>query len=208
MLGAHRMRAVLYRVRPLGFIVAPDARILVGEPRQVVPKPQGLIECDRVVQLPIDKHVIARRLEVERTGQCSGRQRGIEVWSVVGIDTERVDIERALLFDQGPARTKAIRHVLFGPPHRNEGAAAAQRSVTHNERRVIADGTESGLRDDLDRHSPRAVVLRGKLIAGNPDRSNLRLRGQTAALESVNANDRAGASHVLKLLLQGRGIIR
>jgi hypothetical protein len=52
------------------------------------------------------------------------------------------------------------------------------------------------------------VKLRRELIARNADGSDLRLRGQRASFEAVDADDRARSRHVVQLLLKDRGIVR
>ena len=64
------------------------------------------------------------------------------------------------------------------------------------------------MRDDLDRDAARIVVLGGKLIARNANRPNLCFGRQGAPFEPVDTNDRAGAGHILQLLLQRRRVIR
>ena len=52
------------------------------------------------------------------------------------------------------------------------------------------------------------MVFRRKLVARDADGSDLRLRGQRASLETVDADDGTGAGHVLELLLQLDGVVR
>jgi hypothetical protein len=51
------------------------------------------------------------------------------------------------------------------------------------------------------------VKFRCKLIAGDTNRSDLRLGRQRAAFETVDADDGARTSHVLQLLLECRRIV-
>src|SRR5204863_5269245 len=119
-----------------------------------------------------------------------------------------VEVERALVLDQGASHAELVIEILFGALDRNERTALAQRVVPKIEAGVVADRPLPGLRDDVDRYASRAVVLRGKLIARDADRSDLRLRRQGAALEAVDAEDRARSGHVLQLLPQRRGVVR
>ena len=120
---------------------------------------------------------------------------------------EHVEIERALVLHQRAAQPESIVQVLLRTTRRHKGTASAQLIVSCHELRVVADGTEARLRDDLDGDAAGAVELRSKLIAGDANRSNLRLGRQRAALEAVDADHGARASHVLELLLKRRGIV-
>src|SRR3954466_1687674 len=102
---------------------------------------------------------------------------------------EDVQVERGLVLDQSSARPDAVIDVVLGSADRNERASSAERAVTHDERRVIPDWPDARLRDDLDRTAARVVVLSGELIPRDADRSDLRLRRQRAALETVDADD-------------------
>ena len=191
------VHAVLVRVRPLRFVVAADAEVAVREPGQVVGKAQRLIERERVVHLTIDKEVVVRRSEPQCPCLRAIGQRHIQVGCVVGVDAKHVEVERALVPDEPAAHAEAVVEILFGAPGRHERAAAAQRVVPEPEGRVVTNRSQARLRDDFDRHPAGAMVLRGKLVARDADRSDLRFGGQGAALEAIDADDRAGARHIL-----------
>ena len=70
---AHVVDVALGRVGALGLVVAADAEVVVGDPGQVVGEAERLIERERVVHLPVDEQVVARRLEAQRQGLRAGR---------------------------------------------------------------------------------------------------------------------------------------
>ena len=121
------MHTVLGRVRALRLVVPADAQIVVGEPREVVCEPERLIERDRVIDLPVDEQVVFRRLDRQRLGQRSVRQRHVQVRRIVRGRAEHVHVEGALLVDQRPAQTEPIIEISFRTLDRHERAAAAQR---------------------------------------------------------------------------------
>jgi hypothetical protein len=71
-----------------------------------------------------------------------------------------------------------------------------------------ADGSDAGLRDDVDEEGAGVVILRGEAVARDVDRLDLRLRWERRAFEAVHANHRTGAGQIVQLLPQNVGIIR
>ena len=209
MLRADVVCAVLGRVGAFDLVKAADALVLVGEAAQVVGEADRLVERQGVVHLPVHEQVVARRPDRQRLGaRAAARQHDVQVRRVVRAGPEGVDVERALVLDETAAHPETVVDVALGSSDRHERAAAAQPAVAHAEVREVADRSDPGLRDDLDRHAARAVEFRRELIARDADRSDLRLRRQRAALEPVDPDDRARAGHLLQLLLQLHRIVR
>src|SRR5262249_29213089 len=92
-LDARRLRGVVRRERALGLVVASDAGVLVIEVPGVVAEAKRLIEGERVIELAVDKDVVTRRLQVERTGNRTGREGNPEVRRVVRRVAEHVQVE-------------------------------------------------------------------------------------------------------------------
>ncbi len=189
-------------------VVAAHAKVVVRDVGQVVAEAERLIERDGVVEHAVHEHIVARRLQIQRARDGAGRHHRVQVRRVVRVDAEDVQEERALLLDDRAAEAEAVVDVLLGASHRHERTRARERTVAHQRVREVPQRPDAGLRDDLDGHAARAVELGGELIAGDADRSDHRLRRQRAALEAVDADDRAGTGHVLELLLQDRRIVR
>src|SRR5439155_15761525 len=108
MLDPDVVHAVLGGVRMFGLVVAADAQVVVRETGQVIREAQRLIERDRIVQLPVDKEVVAGRLEGQRFRARSGGQRDIQVRCVVRVHAEQVDVEGAFVLDQRSAQAEAV----------------------------------------------------------------------------------------------------
>ena len=167
-----------------------------------------MIQRERIIHLPVHIQVVTRRFEAQRHRLRAVGQSGVQVGRVVRTDAVHIDIEGALLLDQRAAQPKPVVDILFGALHGHKRAAAAQRSVSRSEHRIVADRSEARLGDDLDGHAAGTMVFRRKLVARDADGSDLRLRGQRASLETVDADDGTGAGHVLELLLQLDGVVR
>ena len=66
MLDARRLRGGVRREGALGLVVTADTRVLVAEVYGVVAEADRLIEGERVIELAVDKNVVARRFQIER----------------------------------------------------------------------------------------------------------------------------------------------
>ena len=78
MLDARRLRGGVRREGALGLVVTADTRVLVAEVYGVVAEADRLIEGERVIELAVDKNVVARRFQIERA--C--RESHVEMWRV------------------------------------------------------------------------------------------------------------------------------
>ena len=208
MLHPHRVHAAVRRIRAFRLVVAADAEVVGGGARHRVTEPQRLIEGDRVIELPADELIAARRLQAQRVCQRPTRHRRIQIRSVVGIDPEGVEEERAPLLHQRPAHPESVVDIALRTSHRHERAASAQRIAPHRHVREVAQGPDARLRDDFDRHAARRVKFRRELIARDANRLDHRFRRQRAAFEAVDANHRARPRHVFQLAPQRCGIVR
>jgi hypothetical protein len=60
-------------------------------------------------------------------------------------------------------------------------------------------GPRARLRDDVDEEPAGAVILGSERVAGDVNRLDLRLRGQSRALETVDAQHGVAAGNLLQL---------
>src|SRR5206468_2858211 len=122
-------------------------------------------ERDGVVHLPVHEEILAGCLQLQRLGAGSGREDRVEVRRVVRIRAEDEQAKRALVLDERAVQAATEVRVALGASRGDEWARAGEGIVTGADAREVADRSDTRLRDDLDRHAARAVVLGGELIA-------------------------------------------
>ena len=193
------------RVSPLRQIVVADAEVLTVRARALVARAQGARLAQRVIDAGGEVGAIGR--PADAAGDVPLRQRRVQRLRVVGVDRVRGQREAGAILDQRAVEGEGSVLLLLGRSARRERIAGVQRLVAEHEVGRAAQRPAARTRMDVDEHHPAAMILRGEEIAAEADRLDLRLRRQAAAAEPVDAERRAGPSHLLQRLLHVVGIV-